>query len=255
MSYEAYKNKLGHIIDVIGRSGYEGVEAETCMLGEYYNSGDMLADGLAQNGLSLGALCLVLPWRDTEENKFEKAEAEKIIGYLGRFPGTLLSLCQYPGDNRDSLRERQRNAIRCVNAVAARASARGITCTFHPNSPAGSVFRSAEDYKIMLDGLDRSLCGFAADTGHIAKGGMDVEQTFKTYREFINHVHYKDMAADGRWALMGNGVIDFVKVTADLASSDYGGWIMVEDESPASEQNPDAAALHNMEYVKNKLCI
>ena len=250
MSYELYKNKLGHIIDVIGRSGYEGVEAETCMLGGYYDSSDMLKSCLAQSGLSLGALCLVLPWRDAEENEFEKEEAEKIIKYLEQFPGTLLSLCQYPGDNRDLLRERRRNALRCVNAIAARAYDRGITCAFHPNSPAGSVFRTEEDYKVLFDGLDQRLCGFAADTGHIAKGGMDVVETFKIYRPFINHVHYKDMAGNGVWALMGEGVIDFKSVTSDLASSDYNGWIMVEDESPASELDPDAGALHNIEFVK-----
>jgi inosose dehydratase len=105
------------------------------------------------------------------------------------------------------------------------------------------------DYKVLLDGLDGRFVGFAPDAGHMAKGGMDVLGIFRRYHAAIRHVHFKDMAADGTWAEMGKGTIDFPAIVAALRAGGYTGWIMVEDESPRAEISPDAVTLDNGKYV------
>ena len=71
------------------------------------------------------------------------------------------------------------------------------------------MIRIEDDYKILLDELDSSVVGFAPDTGHIARGGMDVLKILKTYRPLIKHVHFKDITTSGGWTAMGAGMIDF----------------------------------------------
>jgi inosose dehydratase len=253
MSYDKYSDAMDHIMEVVATSRFAGVEAEVCMLGKYRTEPAKLADALRQRNLTLAAICLVCNWSDPMESEAERAEADRVIAFLEQFPGTMLALCQMPGKDRSRLESRQKNCIDCCNTLARRSADAGVPCAFHPNSPPASLFRTEEDYKVLLGGLDSGVLGFAPDAGHIAAGGMDVVRIFRQYAPMIKHVHFKDRAAAGGWALMGKGGIDFPTVTADLKRAGYHGWIMVEDESPLAEVDPDAATRTNGAYVRSNL--
>jgi inosose dehydratase len=251
MSYEKYSQRLDHIMSVVSESGLAGIEAEVCMLGPYNEDPARLASDLQENGLALGALCLVCDWLEPQETQSEAAEADRVIAMLqSHFPDTILALCQMPQTDRSDLRRRQDNCIACCNAIGVRAADSGVRTVMHPNSPEGSVFRIAEDYEILMDGLDTSLVGYAPDAGHIAKGGMDPVAIFKRYASVIQHVHFKDMEENGTWAEMGRGCIDFAAIVSGLEANDYRGWIMIEDESPRAETDPDTVTRANGEYLK-----
>ena len=253
MSGDKYVGKFPHIFSVVSNAGFAGVESEVCMMGDYYNDPAALRTELEKHGLQLGALCLVCDWREPVETEPEKQEAERLFDYLRDFSETHLVLCQMPGEDRSRLRERQENALACVNTVASRAADRGIQCSFHPNSPLESVFRTEEDYELLLDGLDDRTVGFAPDAGHIANGGMDAVEVFRTYRPLIRHVHFKDIDAGGQWTAMGKGVIDFPSIVTFLHETDFAGWIMVEEESREAESAPDSVTMANGRYVQEKL--
>jgi inosose dehydratase len=251
MSFEKYRGRIEHIISTVAASGMKGLEPELCMLGAFASEPERLRDCLQENGVTLGALCLVCDWRGEQETAEELALANRTIAMLKTyFPGTALALCQMPGVDRENLAERQKNALACVNAVAARAQGEGILSAFHPNSPAGSVFRSEDDYKTLMDGFDAKVVGFAPDAGHIAKGGMDPVKVFRDYSAVVRHVHFKDMDVSGNWIEIGRGCIDFHGIYEVLRSSGYRGWIMIEDESTLAERDPDAATLWNGKYIR-----
>jgi len=252
MSGEKYLDKLEHIMQIAAQAQYAGLEPETQFLGRLWDAARM-ADALAANSLELAALTLVEDWLNPQETAEERAHADKTIDFLEHFPGTILAMVQMPGEDRSHLRQRQENLLACVNAIAARAHARGIICSYHPNSPAGSVVRTAEDYDFFLNRLDHALIGYAPDVGHIAAGGMDPLATIRQYRPLVNHVHYKDMAAGGEWAAMGDGVIDFPAITTYLRDSGYDGWIIVEDECPRAVDEPDELTLEDGVYTRNQL--
>lgn len=253
MSGEKYRGQMWHILDVVSRAGFKGLEPEVFMLGAYEQDPSLLANELEKHNIALAALCLVLDWLNPRETEEEKVKAEQPMDYLKHFPDAMLVLCQMPGRDRSNLHERQKNAIACINAVARRAMERGITSAFHPNSPPGSVFRTEEDYEILLDGLDADAVGFAPDAGHIANGGMDVVEVFKTYRPLIKHVHFKDISQTGEWTAMGAGVIDFPRLVSMLNETGFDGWIMVEEESAKGQLDPDSVTLANGKYVQDKL--
>jgi len=252
MSGDTYKGRIPHILDIGKRAGFAGLETEVVMLGELTDQ-LKLKDAGAASGIRLGASCLVEDWLQPRETDDERKHADHYIQFLQHFPGTMFVLCQMPGKDREDLRARQQNCLANVNAIAERAASRGITCTYHPNSPEGSVFRNEEDYRVMIDGLKASVIGYAPDSGHIARGGMDPLSVIKRYRERVNHIHFKDMNRDKSWAAMGEGLLDFKGIVSYMRETNYDGWIMVEDECAHAEHAPDAATSHNGRYVNEVL--
>ena len=103
---------------------------------------------------------------------------------------------------------------------------------------------------MLFELMDRTRVGWAPDVGHIVNGGMDALTLLKEGRSRICHVHFKDRAADGAWAVMGKGDIDYPAIVRYLKESGYGGWIMVEDESPEAERDSDGVVLRDGAYMK-----
>ena len=158
-----------------------------------------------------------------------------------------------PGNHRANLWQRQLNLLACVNTIAGRASQSGIVCTYHPNSPPGSIFRTADDYQVLLNGLDASVLGYTPDVGHIANGGMDPLAIIRQYRALVNHVHFKDFSVGGQWAAMGEGLIDFPGIVTFLHQTGYEGWLIVEDECEQARRDPDQVTLQDGVYTQKKL--
>ena len=252
MPGEQYKGKLEHIMEVCAKAGFTGIEPETSFM-QHLEDPKLMQEALNQHGLELAVLCVVEDWLHPEETEEEKARAAKWIKFLRHFPDTILLMVQMPGADRSNLVERQKNMISCVNAFAKRASDQGITCSYHPNSPSGSVFRIESDYEILLEGLDDRYIGYCPDVGHIAKGGMDPMKIIQQYRSQVNLVHYKDMYEDGRWAPTGEGIIDFIGITNYLKDTGYEGWIIMEDECDETITDPDGMTMKDGAYIENVL--
>jgi len=253
MSYEKYADKIDHIVDITKQGGMHGIEPDTSLLKGYFDNPEAFKRMLESKDVELAALCVVCDWLHDGETAAEKELADKAMNFVSQFPNPMLLLVQMPQNDRENLAERQKNALANINTVAKRAADSGIKSVFHPNSPPGSIFRTFDDYKRMLDGLDAQYVGYAPDSGHIINGGMDVYDIFRDYMPLIKHVHFKDVGTDGGWLVMGEGITDFVKIVKMLHSSGYNGYILVEDESPAAEDDPDGVSLKNAEYIRNKL--
>jgi inosose dehydratase len=248
---KAYANRLDHMIRVIAKAGFTGVQPIFGWMGELEDP-KTLADCLRQNELQLSALSLVLGWNHPEETEDERMNADAAIELLASFPGALLCVVQKP-TGRHNLTERRLFLLQNINAVAKRAVDRGIRCSFHPNSPHSSITRTREDYEVLLCGLDRDIIGWTPDVGHIINAGMDPLHTMKEYAELINHVHFKDWDGNPEFVLMGTGVVDFVGIMRFLRDQRYTGWIICEDEGIAAMEDPDGVTLHDGNWIQNSL--
>jgi inosose dehydratase len=212
-----------------------------------------MKETLEKHNLELTALCHVEDWLNPKETDEEKANADKWMNFLSHFPETIYLLVQMPGTDRKNLEERQQNLLSCVNSIAERAKDAGIVSSYHPNSPEGSIYRTEEDYKILLHGLNSNWIGYTPDVGHIAKAGMDPVSIVKEYRSLINLIHFKDMFADGSWAQTGEGIIDFIDITHYLIDTAYKGWIVMEDECDRAISDPDGLTLDDGIYINTHI--
>ena len=252
MSGDRYAGQLPHFVRVAEDAGFAALEAEPVMLGGYGEI-DAAHAVFDTSALELSSVAFVAAWRGREESESERKLADHYIRFLRSFPGARMVLVQAPGADRDDLGERQSHALRCINEVARRAVDAGVPATFHPNSPRGSVFRTRDDYELLLEGLDPRVVNYTPDVGHIANGGMNPLEILHTYRDRIDHIHLKDFSQRNGWARTGEGEIDFPGIVRYLHTTGFDGWIVVEDESPSAVTDPDEITIAGGRFVQAAL--
>ena len=250
-SGQTHQGRLGHMIEVIAKAGFSGIQPIFTWMGDLIDPA-LLEAKLKEQGIELAALALALDWNGAEETEREREVADHAIRVLQRFPGAVLNTVQIP-TGRHNLAERQQNLINIVNRVSARAAEKGVPCSYHPNSPHSSIIRTEEDYRIVLESLDSKVTGWTPDVGHIINGGMDPLAKMKEYQSLINHVHFKDWNGDPEFALMGKGKVDLPGVTQWLKDIDYKGWIICEDEGEEALEDPDFVTLHDGKWIQQEL--
>ena len=256
---EGNDNKLGHMAKVIGKAGFSGIEPmvlepyDTYWMGDYKDPAK-LKDALDEAGIELAALALICKWDGAEETESERACADWTIETLKLFPGAALGTVPLP-DGRHDLQQRRLNLVNNVNTVSQRAADAGLKCSFHPNSPPGSLVRTQYDYDVVISSLKPQFTGWTPDVGHIIRGGMDVIDTMNKWQHLVNHIHYKDFSGNGPepWAQMGEGKLDFHKITEWLTLRDYEGWIICEDECEKAIKDPDGVTMQNGEWCQENL--
>ena len=248
---QTHQGRLAHMIEIIAKAGFTGIQPIFTWMGDLVEA-DRLEAKLKEQGIELAALALALDWNGAEESENEKLIADNAMALLQRFPGAVLNTVQIPTSRHD-LEKRQRNLVNIVNTVSKRAAEKGIPCSFHPNSPHSSIIRTESDYRVVLESLDSSVTGWTPDVGHIINGDMNPLEKMKEYASLINHVHYKDWNGEPEFALMGKGKVDLLSITQWLKDTNYGGWIICEDEGVEAVDDPDFVTLHDGHWILNDL--
>jgi inosose dehydratase len=137
------------------------------------------------------------------------------------------------------------------------ARTRGFEPTFHHHT--ATFVEAPWEIERVLELTD---VGLLLDTGHLRLGGGDPTTALRDWGSRINHIHIKDVhdeilagvIADGAdmpeawrrgvFCELGTGDVDLDSFFAEVARSDYSGWLVVEqDMVPQSPQDAaDAAA-------------
>jgi inosose dehydratase len=243
--------RLDSIAHTVKAAGFAGIEPEVCMIDRFETS-DRMSRLLDRTELELAAMTLVLDWRGAEETESEREEADRAIELVRAFPSAKLAVVQMPSGAWTDRTQAQHNLLSCLRAVTARALDAGVAITFHPNSPSQSIVRDRADYDRVLTNLPEGL-GWTPDTGHLHLGGMDPVDTIRDFLTLVDHIHLKDADQAGSWVPNGQGVIDLVGCVDLLARSHYRGWVVLEDESPEADGDPDSAAAANGKFVRSHL--
>lgn len=121
---------------------------------------------------------------------------------------------------------------------------RGVAACFHNH--AGSYVETRDELDRLLDLTDPGLLFVGLDTGHLRYGGGDVVDFCRAYASRIKALHLKDvdaavleagrerkhdyhtMQANGLWAELGEGCVDFPSALGILRAVGYAGWAIVE---------------------------
>lgn len=251
MNLKKFHGQVPHMVDVLLQAGFTGMEAEICMLEDYYTDWRKLKELLDEKQVTFAALAVHEDWLLPRETEEEFRRANEAIEFLTHFPTAKLLLCHVAADpvREHNLYEKQKNQLNCLSAIARRAAEEGVVTAFHPNSGENSIFRYESDYHIMFDTLYTRGIGYAPDVGHMLNGGIDPLKVIREHRDIVQHVHFKDMAPDHTWATMGEGVGGFKAIVDFLKETGYRGWIMTEDESPDAVEDSDGVVLADGKYM------
>lgn len=142
----------------------------------------------------------------------------------------------------------------------------GLRIAFHHHC-AGYI-ETPEEVAELLDRTDPELVGLCFDTGHYAFGGGDALEGLKKHADRIWHVHFKDcqgaIAQESRtegldyfasvrkgvFCELGQGIVDFPAIKAQLDGMGYEGWIVVEQDVLPGMGTPIESAKRNRKYLR-----
>ena len=250
MSGERWKGRMSEILDTVAEAGYQGFETEFWFLGGYGRDAGGFRRLLEERRLALVSLGVVGCWTDPAKTDEELAAAREVVDYLADFPRSSLLIAGGTSNDRDAIERKFQGLFDCLHRIGEYGADKGIQVGFHPHSHHGSIFASEADYERFLDETDPALVRFIPDVGHMARTGVDPAAMLRRAAERILLVHFKDF--DGQsWIPMGQGKIDWAGVVRALRASDYGGWVVVEDESPGSVEHPADVVRANRSYLKS----
>lgn len=131
-----------------------------------------------------------------------------------------------------------------------------LQVAFHPH--VGTYVETRDEIARLMDAVEGLPVGLCPDTGHLAYGGSDPVEVFRTYAERVRHVHLKDLrrarlqglgfheaVAAGVFVPLGQGDVDNSAILEALRDAGYTGWIIVEQDrllTPESDPLGDARA-------------
>ena len=158
---------------------------------------------------------------------------------------------------------------RNLASVAEQAAAHGLRTHYH-NHVGTHVETPAEVDHLLarLDGTGADLC---FDTGHYAYGGGDPTAFVLAHADQIGYLHLKDVdgptLAEARtcsWSFLealrhcifcefGDGIVDIPAVIEALRGANYGGWIVVEQDT--SRRSPLDSAITSRRFLRERCAL
>ena len=236
------------LLDAIAAAGYAGIEITDTMIGRYEGQPAAFAEALEARGLTLVAYACGSDSGFTEPDALaaDLAMAEAAIRFTAAFPGAHLSFGSATLMSEGPRDAKVEAAARFYNAAAARGARAGVPVAVHPSSHHNTLLFTRADYDALFPKLDPETVGWVPDTGHIIRGGQDIGDTLRHYRDRIRYLHLKDVDRDGTWWMLGHGACDVPAVIeAVRAAPRFNGWLVVEEESDEAGRDPAAAVARN----------
>lgn len=254
-------------------AGYEGTEYGA---GFPEDPAKLRAD-LAAHGLALASTFCWVDLRDERRHGPEIAKVmrpasllsamgvEELIVALQGSPERMALAGRVPADGRAGLSEREWAAV--VDGLHRMAEAlRPLNLRLVLHNHAGSFVETRAELDTLCRLTDAAKVGLCLDAGHLAYGGADVLETFRAHRERLHYVHVKDVDAEVLARIrrerlgwldalrqypfteLGRGSLDIKGLFAYLKESQYGGWVIVEQDT--TPRAPLESARLSRQYLK-----
>jgi inosose dehydratase len=254
------------VLDEIARTGYEGTQE-----GRGFPRGAALRRAVEARHLRLAEVYVSLPCSADGPlpGALEAARERLQVLHDGGGDVLVVALDTSPERSRVAGRAADPNAPRLtetgwrrlaelVDRLAEETVAAGHAFAWHQH--AATYVETPPELERLAADTNPLLVGICLDVGHFIVGGGDPVAALGRYGERVTHVHLKDVdpevldrlhrgaipdfAAAIRERLfteLGNGCLNLAGVIGALAERDYGGWLMVEQDSSWGPPSESAA--------------
>jgi inosose dehydratase len=235
--------------------GFRGVEGESTIAESYEGRVEEFGARMKKAGARLAALYSTSDLQRTDEVHQNFSHNLQAAAFLQAMGGQVLVVggSESPEPTDDDFRRLADTA----NELGRRALEQyGIKVGFHPHM--GNMVQYREDIGRLMELTDPRYFFLAPDTGHLAAGGSDPVEVYRTYGSRIVHMHFKDFDPNavgwrgrrGRFTRLGEGTVDFGALVEILRGLNYDGWIVVEADSRTAARE---TALANRRYLTETL--
>lgn len=240
--------------------GYTAYEPWFSFILQYEDKPRELLELMNRHGLEIAAVYggALLPGSSLGNPESRAA----LVGFNERLAGLLAKLgaerlvigpgFRAPGGMTDDVLA---EAAETINRIAQATIKHGVLACLHPHIGTEIWYGNEVDAAIRL--TDPELVGFAPDTAHLTKGGMNAADVIRRLGNRVAYVHLKDLtpaeadaearasfqllAANQRLPIFcepGLGTIDFPPIMDALRDIRYCGFLTVEvDQSTSTPRN------------------
>jgi inosose dehydratase len=142
---------------------------------------------------------------------------------------------------------------RLMTELGKRTGNLGVPLVYHHHM--NSTGEKPQEVAAVLDAADKRHVRLLFDTAHYQQGGGDPVAAIRTYRDWIDVVHLKDVrpapeSSAYQFVELGRGRVDLPGVFEALRDIKFGGWGIVElDRVPDPGRTPRDAAETNKRYL------
>lgn len=153
-------------------------------------------------------------------------QLEQLLGRARALGQRWVIMPYFAGENLSSY---QRLAER-LNRAGEIARGHGIRIGYHNHAHEFDTINGKRPYDVLLDETDRWLVDFEIDLYWVVKAGVDPLELFECAPWRFPLGHVKDMAADGAFADVGEGVIDFGRIFEQNHRSGMRHFVVERDD-------------------------
>lgn len=189
-------------LQLLAQLGYQELE----FAGLYEQPATVVAKWLAELGLTAPAGHVLLKPMLEETNRV----LDEALALGHRY---LVMPYLFDHERSDGLRSYQQLAVQ-LNSVGEKCKKAGLTLAYHNHDFEFATLDNSTPYDVLLTQTDAELVKMEIDLYWAAKMNVDVTALFQRYPGRFPLWHMKDMAADGKFADLGKGTIDFAPVVA-----------------------------------------
>jgi sugar phosphate isomerase/epimerase len=229
---------LAGVVHEIGRAGYDGIEAGNLAS---VMAAEPLRNLLAINGMELAGI-------HTGYNGLD--QADQLAGYLGKL-GAHHLMVSGVGDIKRGLVAYE-EAAKTFNKIGERCKTLGVSLCYHNHSWEFQKFGGKTALEILLESTDPRFVFACVDTYWVRHGGQDPAAFLEKWLPRLAFVHLKDIRKDGKFAEIGQGILDWKSIFAVLRKADL-PWYCVEQDT--TEQDPEESLRVSREYLRDNFSI
>lgn len=117
-----------------------------------------------------------------------------------------------------------------LNRIAVGVRAAGMRLAYHNHNFELREQGGKTGLDVLVETTDPTAVGFELDCGWVHKAGRDPLTQMRRLAGRLPVIHVKDVAADGDWAEVGQGVIDYTPIVAAAPSLGV-EWLIVEQDT------------------------
>jgi inosose dehydratase len=174
--------------------------------------------------------------------------------------GLYLQVIDERPKGRDVVPDDYRRLGRLMTELGKRTGNLGVPLVYHHHM--NSTGEKPHEVAAVLDAADKRHVRLLFDVAHYQQGGGDPVPAIRTYRDWIDVVHLKDVrpapesssgsggASPYQFVELGRGRVDLPGVFAVLREINYRKWAIVElDRVPDPGRTPKEAAETNKRYL------
>jgi inosose dehydratase len=264
------------MLDVVKDTGFDGFRFVGWpeALEKYDLSMSFLDRELSRRGLRIATLSFHGEANDPAKQEAMDKAAHGACAFLKHFGATELVVFSPKRPNKVLVREYLRVACEYYNHLGDLCAGYGIRAGLHNHSQ-GQLVESQDEVELMLKLTDPKRFHWAPDTVHLYMGGCNIGELFDKYAERLICMDFIDAkyefaredlrvpngkaekagSQNATFMLsnrdLGDGEIDFPRLTRALKRVRYKGWIVVDDHYTPLGPRQDFS--RSMKYIRETL--